>query len=452
MNIRYDSLNYAKNMKSSCQRCKHCCKRSCSCRRRNRLCNFTDGNSVGAVRGINTASDCRMGINAFSIGENTAASGRNSFASGNSTAANGLNSYAGGGYTNADGPYSFATGYNTASINFASNAEGASTMASGDASHAEGNLTTASGTSTHAEGDGAFASGFASHAEGLDSVASSLVSHAQGYNTVSEGFISHAQGSFTVSSGYASHAANYRTVARNFDQTAIGRYNNPSDGELNLQDEDDAFIIGNGHYDTRSNAFRVQFNGNAHMASIYTEGENFAEMFEWLDGNPSGEDRRGYFVTLNGKYIRKATAEDKYILGVVSGASAIVGNAKGNGWHGRYLKNEWDSAIYEEKIEKREFPVVDRKTGRKKIITENFHVQRPKINSQFDKNKTYIPRSHRKEWAAVGLVGQVTVRDDGCCRPDGFCTANNQGIAVASAHGYRVLERISSNRIKILLK
>jgi hypothetical protein len=37
---------------------------------------------------------------------------------------------------------------------------------------------------------------------------------------------------------------------------------------------------------------------------------------------------------------------------------------------------------------------------------------RKKLNSSYDASKTYVDREHRrKEWAIVGLLGQVPIRD-----------------------------------------
>ncbi|MCL2388643.1 MAG: hypothetical protein FWC89_14015 [Defluviitaleaceae bacterium] len=86
---------------------------------------------------------------------------------------------------------------------------------------------------------------------------------------------------------------------------------------------DSALLIGNGTDDSnRSNAFIFDFNGNAFAQnSFISNGADYAEMFEWADGNPTDEDRVGYFVTLEGSKIRKANAEDEFVLGVVSGDS-----------------------------------------------------------------------------------------------------------------------------------
>ena len=41
-----------------------------------------------------------------------------------------------------------------------------------------------------------------------------------------------------------------------------------------------------------------------------TSGADYAEYFEWKDGNSSSEDRRGYSVVLDGDKIVKATDSD----------------------------------------------------------------------------------------------------------------------------------------------
>ncbi|MCL2338134.1 MAG: hypothetical protein FWC60_12040, partial [Firmicutes bacterium] len=82
---------------------------------------------------------------------------------------------------------------------------------------------------------------------------------------------------------------------------------------------------------------------------------------------------------------------------------------------------------------------------------ETIRVQRPKLNPAFDPNRSYQPRSERKEWAAVGMVGRLIVRDDGSCRPNGFCRPNVIGIATASEQGYRVLKRQDTNKALVLL-
>ena len=74
------------------------------------------------------------------------------------------------------------------------------------------------------------------------------------------------------------------------------------------------------------------------------------------------------------------------------------------------------------------------------------------INPNYNSTKEYIPRSKRKEWAAVGMMGKLFVRDDGKCQINSFCKVGNGGIAVPAENGYRVMKRVSENIIQILIK
>lgn len=65
-------------------------------------------------------------------------------------------------------------------------------------------------------------------------------------------------------------------------------------------------------------------------------------------------------------------------------------------------------------------------------------------------DQTYIPRSRRKEWSPVGLLGKIHVRDDGMCVVGGKCDCLN-GIAIPGS-GWYVLSRITPNIIKVLYR
>jgi hypothetical protein len=197
----------------------------------------------------------------------------------------------------------------------------------------------------------------------------------------------------------------------------------------------------------------VQFNGNVHSASgVYTTGADFAEMFEWKDGITRPDDCRGYFVTLEGRNIRIATSADDYILGVVSSAPSITANAQSCGWKGMYLRDEWGSIIYEWAEERREFPTNNHESGEKQEETVTVSVYVPTLNPEYDPDRDYQPRTERDEWAAVGLMGQLIVRDDGSCDQDGFCSPNDEGIATDSTEGYRVLERLDTDKVLVLIR
>lgn len=87
--------------------------------------------------------------------------------------------------------------------------------------------------------------------------------------------------------------------------------------------------MGNGTGTTqekRSNAHTLDWSGNATFEGKVTgTGADYAEYFEWADGNPDGEDHVGLIVTLDGEKIRIANPEDE-VLGVVSGTAMVLGD------------------------------------------------------------------------------------------------------------------------------
>jgi Autotransporter adhesin len=169
---------------------------------------------------------------------------------------------------------------------------------------------------------------------------------------------------------------------------------------------------------------------------------DYAEMFETFDGAPIDV---GYFVTLEGNKIRKATSSDDYVLGITSATPAFVANAEELKWRSKYLKDEWGRLIkqevqYEAEITMDGMLVRPARTELRKVV-----------NPDFDPDRIYVPRSERPEWAAVGLVGQLRVRDDGSCHPNGYCRPNDEGIATTSPSGCRVLMRTGVNQILVML-
>lgn len=208
----------------------------------------------------------------------------------------------------------------------------------------------------------------------------------------------------------------------NINSLCIGRFNKENDGY---------FIVGNGNTSVPSNAFRVDPSGAVYgMGAYNSTGADYAEFFEWLDGNEENEDRTGYFVNLEGDKIKKANNNSDYILGVVSANPSIIGNAYNDQWQNMYEKDEWGRIIY------------DNVEG--EMI--------PRISSKYNNDEVYIPRNERKEWSVVGMLGVLLVRDDGSCIVNGYCKPNTNGIATKSNTGYRVIGRITENIIKIIFK
>ena len=348
------------------------------------------------------------------------------------------------------GPSAFAEGYGTKASGRASHAEGDGTIASGGRSHAEGYVTKASGSRSHAEGNSTIASGSMSHAEGNGTEASGNYSHAEGDGTIASGSTSHAEGNGTKASGNYSHAEGNSTIASSGHQHVQGKYNIADSNNIY------ADIIGNGISDTgRSNAATVDWNGNAWYAGAATSnGADYAEFFEWLDGNQDNEDRVGYLVALDGDKIRFANPEDE-VLGTISANPAILGDNYECNWNGKYLTDEFGRILYDKVEEFIDIPKVDKETGKTTIEKKSLgFFDHPRINPEYNPEQEYINRRDRSEWAMVGMLGKLLVRDDGTAQINGYVTAGENGIATASVEktNIRVLSRINDHIIKVLLK
>ena len=289
--------------------------------------------------------------------------------------------------------------------------------------------------------------------------ANGYASHAEGTTTTANGDSSHTEGQFTVANGTCSHAGGRYTIA-NGNQYAIGHYNNATTSSATSSNTlsagvtsgaaqlSPAFIIGNGTSDTsRANAFRVDYNGKAFAKTTFgSSGADYAEYFEWDDGNPFNEDRRGYFVTLDGDKIRIANKNDEYLLGIISGMPAVIGN-NDEEWMGRYILDDFGAIILEE------YEYTDRETNAEgELIAVTKTGIKFKENPDYDPNKEYIPREYRPEWSAVGMMGVLSVRDDGTCQVNGYCKPNADGIATAAESGYRVIKRINDHIIKVIFR
>ena len=135
--------------------------------------------------------------------------------------------------------------------------------------------------------------------------------------------------------------------------------------------------------------FLFRGDGNAFQdgGTTWSTPADYAEMFEWEDGNPNNEDRRGISVVLVGDKIRAATSSDdtSQIIGVISGNPAVTGDGAYTKWHLKYLLDDYNNYILDENGER-------------------------KLNPDYDSTKTYIPREDRKEWSAVGMLGKLRVK------------------------------------------
>ena len=391
------------------------------------------------------------------------ASGYSAHAEGTSTTASGGGAHSEGRGTVASAEAAHAEGYSTQAIGIDSHAEGYMGIAEGIASHVEGGIITnkeankASGYAAHAEGASTLASGNESHAEGRETIASGDWSHAEGIRTVASGYDAHAEGIDTQALATNSHAGGQGTLAEYFAETTIGRWN-VRKSPATSSPLGDLFVVGKGTNDTaRANAFRVNHSGVYGTGAFNASGADYAELFEWADGNPEAQDRVGHFAALEGETIRLAGPGDDYILGIVSGAPSVVGDVYDDQWQGMYLTDVFGRPIWED-VEVPDvtetFPDPENPESTiSRIIIPAHTERRQKLNPDYDPAQTYVPRSDRPEWDAVGLLGKLVAVDDGTCVPNGWATVGEGGAATASPERtrYRVMARLDERHVRILI-
>ncbi len=356
------------------------------------------------------------------------------------------------------GKQATAEGNNTVAAGICSHAEGTGTVAESNYSHAEGDTTIASGYTSHAEGSNSRAVGNTSHAEGSGTRAEGNYSHAEGRGSIAAVLGAHAEGGYTKAEGRYTHASGLYTQVKGLGATVVG-INNKIDAPINginFNAKNNIFIVGNGSVtgansiytaQTKSNAFRVDLSGNVYAANTsMSTGADYAEYFEWSDGNLNGEDRIGRFVTLEQDKIKLANPNDE-ILGVISGHASVIGDAHEDSWNGMYDRDIYGRLQYEEvEVEYEE----EDEDGNTIVHSEiETHI---KLNPNYDPTQIYIPRSERPEWDAVGFMGKLVVIDDGSCAAGSKCTCGVNGIATTSNTGYYVLKRLDETHIQILLK
>ena len=125
--------------------------------------------------------------------------------------------------------------------------------------------------------------------------------------------------------------------------------------------------------------------------TLYALGADYAEYFEWEDGNPNNEDRTCLFVSIvHGTRKIKKAMTDEDILGIVSLDASIIGNAR------------------------------------------------------FKDNVKY---------SAIGMTGVMKVRDNGLCEIGDYIIPGDNGLAIPSKNtaGYKVTARYNSEIIEVLL-
>jgi hypothetical protein len=131
--------------------------------------------------------------------------------------------------------------------------------------------------------------------------------------------------------------------------------------------------------------FLFRGDGNAYADGSWNGGgADYAEYFEWSDGNTNAEDRRGISIVLDGDKIREAVAGEEPI-GVISGNPSVVGDAAWNKWNEKYLRDDFGTYVRNEDGERQ-------------------------LNPAYDPDVEYVNRENRPEWDCVGLMGKLRIR------------------------------------------
>ena len=151
---------------------------------------------------------------------------------------------------------------------------------------------------------------------------------------------------------------------------------------------------------TSDTEFRVRGDGAVTSDNGFDgSGADYAEYFEWSDGNSDSQDRTGYTVVLDGEKIKLATSDDAAanVIGAVSVNPSVVGDSDILRWKQKYLKDDFGAYIFED------YNVEDDDGN---TVVQ----QRRKLNPDYNEDKEYISREDRKEWATIGMMGKLRIR------------------------------------------
>lgn len=227
----------------------------------------------------------------------------------------------------------------------------------------------------------------------------------------------------------------------------------------------DISIAFSGNYMTlsKSNGGNLSVGG-----SITSNGADYAEDWEWADGNNNNEDRRGLFVTIadDGYHIKIANKDDE-ILGIVSSNPSVVGGGDNFEWRGKYLKDVFGDYIYEDvqvpittqerKLVKDEYTDDDGihhppEYETIEVETGEYRTEKRRVlNPNYDDTLVYTNREYRSEHCYIAHLGKVVMVDDGTAEPNGYVTSADGGIATKSETKTRarVLQRLDDNHIRV---
>ncbi len=237
------------------------------------------------------------------------------------------------------------------------------------------------------------------------------------YSVVLNGKVNTSSGAYSITHGSTCTASHAFSIAIGKQAISNGTYQ---------------MVFANG---TGGNSIRLKFlDGSGSFEGGTNLGPaDYAEYFEWEDQNPNNEIRYGYAVSLVEE--GKVKIGGKNPIGIISSTPAIVGDSAELSWNEKYVTNEWGikeyekfKTFYSKELKFKVFidsdinayqDLIGGNIQRNSKKLENINIpdgqqfeiiSLPKLNPAYSGSEGYVPRSERKEWAPVGLLGKLRVR------------------------------------------
>ena len=142
-------------------------------------------------------------------------------------------------------------------------------------------------------------------------------------------------------------------MAGSFSQSYDGVFMRP-DGQVYISVDDNFYFRDNANSNSNRRHLFETNNGNVKVEGGYSSnyGLDYAEYFEWHDGNPNEEDRIGLAVSLVEETGKIKIAEiGETPIGAVSGMSGMSGGEAGIHWNGYWDNDDWGRPTYKQLVD-----------------------------------------------------------------------------------------------------
>lgn len=184
-------------------------------------------------------------------------------------------------------------------------------------------------------------------------------------------------------------AGNTRTAAGTVEVLRLDDCRAPSAGHFAINVIANYGEIGDPWFGTSDNIFNVRGDGAVFADGAFTSpAADYAEWFQTVD---DVDIEPGYPVHLVGGRVQRMPDNVVYdshtIIGITRphDGPAVIGNSAETKWAQQYLRDEFGGFRRD-------------RTGAKQL------------NPEYDPNRAYVPRSARRGWVVVGLMGQIPMR------------------------------------------